>query len=163
MAGSSGMISAKWVGWRHRLTAGNAKALRWPRNAVVMRIRLFLARLSESWRDWDGSGHKAELSENSLELLVGDLAGVSDIGEDLSQCELAVREELDRLADCSSASIAFQKFLEWDGFIPVVAWLGSSKDVVDSGQQVIAKGAHVLGSTLSDLDEVVHEDVSVSK
>ena len=106
-AGSSGAISAKWVGWRHRLAAKEAKALRCPRSMAVMRILLFLARFRASWRalkspadPFDGGGDKPEFSKNSLEFLVGDPAGVGQVCEDLGQLELAVGRELDGLSDC---------------------------------------------------------------
>ena len=105
---------------------------------------------------------------------MGDLAGVGQVCEDLGQFELAVGRQLDSLSDrvdeptqCDLAGgpavVAFQKFLEGHSFVLVVARLGLGEDVVNGRQQVVAESAHALGSSLPDLDEIVHKDVGVTE
>ena len=81
------------------------------------------------------------------------LDGLPDHVNEPTQCDFAG----------GPAAVAFQKFLEGHSFVPVVARLGLGEHVVDGCQQVVAESAHALGSSLPDLDEIVHKDVGVTK
>ena len=121
----------------------------------------------------DGLGDKPELSEYALPALVPDPFGSLQPLEDVGERLLPVRRQLyglpygvhdpaeDDLAR-PPTSVTFQQLLQRHGFQTLVGGdLRPGQHLVDGVQEVLAQGLHASRSTLSQLDEVIHEDVSV--
>ena len=180
-AGSSGMISARWVGWRHRLVAKEVKALRCPRRAAVMRIRLFLAWLSASCRAlkspadplmavetnrsfprilWNFLWETRLVLARSVKIWASSSLrwdGSLIVCQTVSMIQPSATLRVDQLPS------PFRSFLRDTASFRLSARLRLGKNVVNGCQWVVAECVHALGASLPDLDEIVHKNVGVTE
>ncbi len=134
-----------------------------------------LERTKQASRARDGLRDKSKLSEDTLPLLGRDARCSGKRGEDLGKGQFPVGRELQGLAKgvndpaqdelpSGPAAVALQELLERDGLVAVFLCGGrTSEHFVNSGQEMSPDNVHALVAALTQLDEVIHEHVRVSK
>ena len=128
----------------------------------------------ETSRSWDGHRHEAQLAEDPFPIFVAHPMGLGELVEDGGESLFAVSRELDGLPDCvddptqdefasGPTSITLEHLLQRDGFVAVLlVSVGLCEYFVEGVEQVSADGAHALLSALTELDEVIDEDIVAS-
>ena len=128
----------------------------------------------ETSRSRDGHRDKAELPEDPFPIFVAHTMGLGELIEDGGESFFAVCREFDGLPDgvndptqdefaSGPTSITLEHLLQGDGFVAVLlVSVGLCEYFVEGVEQVSADGAHALLSALTELDEVIDEDIVAS-